>query len=89
MRSTDGRASGNGTTINVPSQEIVTPQPPLNEPLKDLPPVEFSTVRSEDNRTQITTLSNGLRVASEKRFGQFCTIGGEQRLDFILFSESE
>jgi processing peptidase subunit alpha len=25
--------------------------------------------------TRITTLSNGLRVASEPRFGQFCTVG--------------
>ena len=25
--------------------------------------------------TQITTLSNGLRVASEPKFGQFCTVG--------------
>ena len=25
--------------------------------------------------TQITVLENGIRVASEKRFGQFCTVG--------------
>ena len=27
--------------------------------------------------TQVTTLSNGLRVASEPKFGQHCTVGGE------------
>jgi len=27
------------------------------------------------SNTQITTLSNGLRVASEPKFGQFCTVG--------------
>jgi len=33
--------------------------------------------REEDSghTTQVTTLSNGLRVASEQKFGQFCTVG--------------
>lgn len=73
----DGRASGNGSTVNVPSKKIVTPLPPLIEPIRDLPPVQYATVRPELSQTQVTTLSNGLRVASEKRFGQFCTIGGK------------
>lgn len=65
--------------MNVPSNEIVTPQPPLNEPLKDLAPVSFATSQPGSAQTRITTLSNGLRVASEDRFGQFCSIGGEWR----------
>lgn len=74
--SNTSNSAGKGvSTVNVPSKEIVTPLPPLSEPIKDLPEVEYSTARSEDNVTQVTTLSNGLRVASEKRFGQFCTIG--------------
>lgn len=41
----------------------------------DLLPVQYATVRAEQDETQVTTLSNGLRVASENRFGQFCTVG--------------
>lgn len=42
----------------------------------NLPPVVYSSAKSEDSLTEVTTLSNGLRVASEKKFGQFCTAGG-------------
>lgn len=50
--------------------------PPLTEPVPNLPQPIYATVKSEDHITQITTLDNGLKVASENRFGQFCTIGG-------------
>lgn len=30
---------------------------------------------SDDNETRTTVLSNGLRVASQNKFGQFCTVG--------------
>ncbi|CAH4016468.1 mitochondrial-processing peptidase subunit alpha [Pieris brassicae] len=53
----------------------VTPLPPLSEPMPNLPPVVYSSAKSEDSITEVTTLSNGLRVASEKKFGQFCTAG--------------
>ncbi|KAG6447612.1 hypothetical protein O3G_MSEX005054 [Manduca sexta] len=53
----------------------VTPLPPLSEPMPNLPPVVYSTVKSEESVTEVTTLSNGLKVASEKKFGQFCTAG--------------
>lgn len=68
--------------MNIPSTETVTHLPPLSEPISDLPPVQYATVKPEQNTTQVTTLSNGLRVASENRFGQFCTIGGETNLYF-------
>lgn len=29
----------------------------------------------EDQETRVTTLTNGLRVASQNKFGQFCTVG--------------
>ncbi|CRK87270.1 CLUMA_CG001072, isoform A [Clunio marinus] len=75
-KSSDGRASSTkGSSVNTPSKEIVTPFPPLTEPLKDLPPIQYATVRPEQEETHVTTLSNGLRVASENRFGQFCTVG--------------
>uniref|UniRef100_A0A1B0CLB4 Peptidase M16 N-terminal domain-containing protein n=1 Tax=Lutzomyia longipalpis TaxID=7200 RepID=A0A1B0CLB4_LUTLO len=70
-----GSASGGGSTINVPSQKVVTPLPPLSEPLDNLQDVQYASVTQEQNTTHVTTLSNGLRVASESRFGQFCTIG--------------
>lgn len=70
-----GRASKGGSTVNVPSKTVVTKLPPLTEPLRDIPEAVYAKLRPEDNVTQVTTLSNGLRVASEKRFGQFCTIG--------------
>lgn len=37
--------------------------------------MQYATVRSDQEETRVTTLSNGLRVASENRYGQFCTIG--------------
>ena len=70
-----GRASSGESTVNVPSKKIVTPFPPLTEPLKDLAQVKYATLRGKEETTQVTTLSNGLRVASENRFGQFCTVG--------------
>lgn len=70
-----GKASAGGSTVNVPSNEIVTPLPPLTDSLPNLPILKYATVQTEQNTTQVTTLSNGLRVASERRFGQFCTVG--------------
>uniref|UniRef100_A0A8W7PER5 Alpha-MPP n=1 Tax=Anopheles coluzzii TaxID=1518534 RepID=A0A8W7PER5_ANOCL len=71
-----GRASDPaGTTVNVPSKDIVTPLPPLSQPIPDLPPVQYARPGDQKNVTQVTRLSNGLRVASENRFGQFCTVG--------------
>ncbi|CAH2100050.1 unnamed protein product [Euphydryas editha] len=57
------------------SKESVTPLPPLSEPMPNLPPVIYASSKSENYTTEVTTLSNGLRVASEKKFGQFCTAG--------------
>lgn len=65
-----------GDTVNVPSKEKVTDLPPLTEPVPGLPKPIYANVLKERNETQVTTLPNGLRVASEKRFGQFCTVGG-------------
>lgn len=53
----------------------VTSLPPLTEPVPNLPKPIYSTAKEEHQTTQVTVLSNGLRVASENRFGQFCTIG--------------
>lgn len=53
----------------------VTPLPPLSEPMPNLPPVAYASSKSENYTTEVTTLSNGLKVASERKFGQFCTAG--------------
>ncbi|CAB3237146.1 unnamed protein product [Arctia plantaginis] len=64
-----------GKSAPIVNRGKVTPLPPLSEPMPDLPPVVYSTSKSEDVVTEVTVLSNGLRVASEKKFGQFCTAG--------------
>lgn len=64
-----------GTNINVPSKKIVTPLPPLTDPLPGTENVQYASVTTSGAGAQVTTLANGLRVASEQRFGQFCTVG--------------
>ncbi|XP_003693437.1 mitochondrial-processing peptidase subunit alpha [Apis florea] len=56
-------------------KSIVTPFPPLTEPIPNLPKAIYATAKEEHQGTKVTVLSNGLKVASENRFGQFCTIG--------------
>lgn len=62
-------------TVNQPSTEVVTKLPPLTQPIPDLADVEYAKPLLEGSATKVTTLPNGLRVASEPRFGQFCTVG--------------
>jgi len=56
----------------------------LTEPIPDLPKAIYSSAKEEHQTTQITVLPNGLKVASENRFGQFCTIGGKLEYCIIL-----
>ncbi|XP_076183131.1 mitochondrial-processing peptidase subunit alpha isoform X2 [Ptiloglossa arizonensis] len=56
-------------------ETIVTPFPPLTKPIPNLPKAVYATAKDEYQTTKVTVLSNGLRVASENRFGQFCTVG--------------
>lgn len=58
--------------------------PPLNEPLPNMPsspPHMISGTEAWQNRhdhvTHVTTLENGIKVASEDSFGQFSTVGGK------------
>ncbi|XP_034934529.1 mitochondrial-processing peptidase subunit alpha [Chelonus insularis] len=55
--------------------ESVTGFPPLTDSIPNLPKPIYSNAREDTQNTQITVLSNGLRIASENRFGQFCTVG--------------
>lgn len=61
--------------INTPSKDIVTYLPPLTEPLPNLPEAVYAKPLNESATTKVTTLVNGLRIASEPRYGQFCTVG--------------
>ena len=48
----------------------------LDQELPDLPKATYiQKPKGLPEATKVTTLSNGLRVASEARFGQFCTVG--------------
>lgn len=61
---------------DLPPKQDVTPFPPLSQPVDNLPTPIYSSAKEENQVTQITVLPNGLKVASENRFGQFCTVGG-------------
>lgn len=47
----------------------------LAEPLPGLPRVIYPTPSSTRDETKVTVMKNGLRVASEKKFGQYCIAG--------------
>lgn len=50
----------------------------LSTPLQGLPRPVFASVDGQEKyETKITTLENGLRVASQNKFGQFCTVGSK------------
>ncbi|XP_057169831.1 mitochondrial-processing peptidase subunit alpha isoform X5 [Ursus arctos] len=52
------------------------PNIPLSSPLPGVPEPVFATVNGQEKfETKVTTLDNGLRVASQNKFGQFCTVG--------------
>ncbi|XP_038601900.1 mitochondrial-processing peptidase subunit alpha [Tachyglossus aculeatus] len=52
------------------------PNVPLSSPLPGVPTPVFATVDGQEKfETRVTTLENGLRVASQNKFGQFCTVG--------------
>lgn len=50
--------------------------PPMNQPVKGLPRPIYADFKEGDQKTEVTVLPNGLRIASENRFGEFCTVGG-------------
>lgn len=56
------------------------PNIPLSCPLPGVPKPVFATVDGQEKfETKVTTLENGLRVASQNKFGQFCTVGSKYR----------
>ncbi|XP_073397159.1 mitochondrial-processing peptidase subunit alpha isoform X2 [Dendrobates tinctorius] len=52
------------------------PTIPLTAPLPGVPKPVFARVDGQEKyETKVTTLENGLRIASQNKFGQFCTVG--------------
>uniref|UniRef100_A0A8C9Y049 Mitochondrial-processing peptidase subunit alpha n=1 Tax=Sander lucioperca TaxID=283035 RepID=A0A8C9Y049_SANLU len=48
----------------------------LSAPLPGIPKPVFASVHGQEKyETKITILENGLKVASQNKFGQFCTVG--------------
>lgn len=47
----------------------------LDQPLPNFPELKYAVASRETYDTPVTTLENGLRVASQKMFGHFCTLG--------------
>ncbi|XP_077986771.1 mitochondrial-processing peptidase subunit alpha-like [Glandiceps talaboti] len=48
---------------------------PLTQSLPGLPQPVYATSTDHTHQTHVTTLSNGLKVTSQNKFGQFCTLG--------------
>lgn len=64
--------------------------PPLDQPLSNLPPppsgvVEHVKWTRDHHETHVTTLENGIKVASEDSFGQFSTVGGQEVFLFACY----
>ncbi|XP_031440942.1 mitochondrial-processing peptidase subunit alpha [Clupea harengus] len=52
------------------------PNVSLSAPLPGIPKPVFASVDGQEQyETKITTLENGLKVASQNKFGEFCTVG--------------
>lgn len=62
--------------IPIDRSELGCKQPPLSEPLPGVPTPRYAVIKEDNSETKYTVLPNGLRITSEKRFGQFCTVGG-------------
>ncbi|XP_064649104.1 mitochondrial-processing peptidase subunit alpha-like [Lineus longissimus] len=48
---------------------------PLSQPLPNFPQAKHAMINTHTYDTNVTTLDNGLKVASENKFGEFCTVG--------------
>jgi hypothetical protein len=72
VRRHESSAAGPGTNEQPKIHNI-----PLTEPVPWIQVPQFATVLDHKHETRVTTLENGLRVASEPKFGHFCTVGGK------------
>ena len=52
---------------------------PLSQSVPWIPSPHYATTKEDIYDTKVTTLETGIRVASQNKFGQFCTVGGKSR----------
>ncbi|OQR77964.1 mitochondrial-processing peptidase subunit alpha-like, partial [Tropilaelaps mercedesae] len=64
-----------GCQSKVAPGEVDLTKIPLTDPIPGMPAVTYAKPSSQLDETIITTLDNGIRVASQNRFGHFCTVG--------------
>ncbi|XP_074601211.1 mitochondrial-processing peptidase subunit alpha [Brevipalpus obovatus] len=70
------RQRSSGIEIPQPADVSSTVQKvKLSEPLPGFPRIIYPQPGPENDETKVTTLKNGLKVASQAKFGQFCTVG--------------
>ncbi|CAN8005027.1 unnamed protein product [Ixodes hexagonus] len=62
------------TSSAVPPKDEIT-KISLSEPIPGFPRPVYAVPSAHDQATEVTTLENGLKVASQNKFGQFCTVG--------------
>ncbi|KAM7303593.1 mitochondrial-processing peptidase subunit alpha [Ixodes scapularis] len=62
------------TSSAVPPKDEIT-KISLSKPLPGFPQPVYAVPSPHDQATEVTTLENGLKVASQNKFGQFCTVG--------------
>jgi len=55
----------------------------LSKPLSNCPTPIYADAGSETFQTNVTKLSDGLTVASQPKFGTFCTVGSMLMLFFF------
>ncbi|ROL42547.1 Mitochondrial-processing peptidase subunit alpha [Anabarilius grahami] len=64
------------------------PNVSLSTPLPGIPKPVFASVDGHEKyETKITTLENGLKVASQNKFGQFCTVGSKDTTMYAVSAE--
>lgn len=68
-------SSAEWSNLSEPPKKKVTNMPPMNEPVRGLPKPIYANFKEDNQTTRVTVLPNGLTVASENRFGEFCTVG--------------
>lgn len=49
----------------------------LSQSVPWIPPPKYATIGEHTYDAKVSTLENGLQVATENKFGEFCTIGGK------------
>jgi hypothetical protein len=69
------RSFCSGQNGGVPVKDITSV--PLSQPLPNFPQAKHAIINTHTYDTNVTTLDNGLKVATENKFGEFCTVGGK------------